>query len=255
MNSQILFGDCLEVMENIESKSVDLIISDLPYGITNCDWDKIIPFDLMWKNIKRVRKEITSILLFGKEPFSSRLRMSNFKEYRYDWYWDKKKSGNPLIAKYVPHMVIENVCVFYKKAGQYFPIKEKKEYRKNNFSYVQKSNGILKNFKSGIFKYSDNYDPYCGYPKNIINISVRSKEMALCKRLHSTQKPVSLIEYFIKTYSKEEDTVLDFCAGSGTTGFACYKLKRNYILIEKNKGFYDIIVERMDKVKKEFLLI
>jgi len=233
-NSKLYFGDCLKVMDYLTKKEikVDAIITDPPYQITACKWDKIIPFDKMWKRLKQLRKERTPIVLFSSEPFSSALRMSNIKEFKYDWIWDKKKGGNPLLSKIQPIKITEVISIFYKHG--YYPImikRDKVKYRGSN-------KGIKSQTTNNAFTENKRYTHK--YPKNIIEISNANQK----GKLHPTQKPVALLEYLIKTYTNENDLVLDFTCGSGTTGVACVNLNRKFIGIDngycerENSEFY-----------------
>ena len=231
-------GDCLEVMKLIPDKSIDAIITDPPYGITACKWDSVIPFDLMWKQLNRIIKDNGAIVLFGSEPFSSHLRMSNIKNYKYDWVWDKKMVTGFALAKKQPMRNHENIMVFYKQQSTYnFQKREvKKPFGKILDGVSSKTYGGLKNkTKRGI-----------GYPKTIIEFP---KPNNLSKRdlggKHPTQKPVKLMEYLIKTYTNENETVLDFTMGSGSTGVACCNLNRDFIGIELDKHYFKIAEERI----------
>ena len=205
-------GDCLQLMKQIPDKSVDMILCDPPYGTTDCEWDSIIPFDKMWEQLNRIIKDNGAIVLSGSEPFSSLLRCSNLKNYKYDWIWNKKKAGNFLLGKIQPMKIHENISVFGKGKINYYPIKTSQKLRKGK-----------------VTKYSDNYSHsfelkefiYCDkYPVSI-------QEFPNCdnkNKVHPTQKPVALLQYLIKTYTEENETVLDFTMGSGSTGVACKNL-------------------------------
>ena len=234
--NKVIQGDCLEVMKDIPDGSVDMILADLPYGTTACKWDTIIPFEPLWEQYKRVIKPNGAIVLFGSEPFSSALRMSNIKQYKYDWVWDKKKPGAIGIAKYQPLRYTENISVFYGKRCNYFPIMTEREKVKISRNY--KHSEI--NHES-LAAMSENKEYTHKFPSNILEFSNASQKV----KLHPTQKPVALMEYLIKTYTNEGDLVLDNVAGSGTTGVACKNLNRNYILIEKVPEYIDIINKRL----------
>ena len=233
-NYKLLHGDCLERMKEIPDGSVDLILTDPPYGTTACKWDSVIPFDLMWEQLKRIIKPNGAIVLFGSEPFSSALRMSNIKEYKYDWVWDKKLPSGMQIAKYRPMMRHENVIVFcYDGTPNYYPIKtpQKKRtgkiYSKSETSPIAYNDGKLKT-------YTDKN------PQSILEFYKRDG-----KSLHPTQKPVALLEYLINTYTNENETVLDFTFGSCSTGIACLNTNRKFIGIELDDNYFDIGAERM----------
>ncbi len=240
--SKIIQGDCLEKMKLIPDGSIDAIITDIPYGTTACKWDAVIDFKLMWKQLNRIIKQNGAIVLFGSEPFSSALRMSNIKNYKYDWVWNKKNSGSGLLAKRQPLKITELIHVFSKKTHKYYPIMVKGKMR-NKKSYGSREGSVTGEIRAGVDNYNDLY-----YPKNIIEISNASQK----GKQHPTQKPVELLEYLIKTYTKEYETVLDFAAGSGTTGEACINLNRDFILIEKEPNYYEVIKERVGKIFKNY---
>ena len=231
--NKIYQGDCLEVMKGIEDKSVDMILADLPYNTTACHWDVLIPFEPLWEQYERVIKDNGAIVLIGNEPFSSHLRLSNLKNYKYDWKWDKVRGSNFATVKIRPFNSFEDVMVFYKKQPTYNPqMWEGKPYeQKQGYVGEAKQTGLKR--KSVVTK-SDGGR----YPLSVIRFSKESG-------LHPTQKPVALFEYLIKTYTNENDLVLDNTAGSGTTGVACKNLNRNFILIEKDEKYCDIIKERV----------
>jgi len=246
--NEVYLGDCLEVMKDIDDKSIDMILCDLPYGTTTCKWDVIIPFEPLWEQYKRIIKNKGAIVLFGTEPFSSYLRLSNIKWYKYDWVWDKVNPTGFQISKYQPMRRIENICVFSSTATNYYPILEEaqeKNVRPKNSGTKQKTLDVAP-IASGISKSRHDYDIHKRLPSNVIIISKFSKECNPIKkqRYHPTQKPVALFEYLIKTYTNENDIVLDNCAGSGTTAIACLNTNRNYILIEKEPNYVDICKTR-----------
>jgi site-specific DNA-methyltransferase (adenine-specific) len=241
MIQEVWLGDCLDLMKNIEDKSVDLILCDLPYGTTACKWDIIIPFEPLWEEYNRVIKNRGVIVLFGSEPFSSYLRLSNIKYYRYDWTWDKVTARGHLVAKKRPMQQTECISVFYKSAPIYNPqmidrpkdkieVRKTTEYRRTDIMGGQKTNAPTNVV----------YDKW--YPKTIIKISNAESSV---KSVHPTQKPVSLCEYLIKTYTNEGDLVLDNCAGSGTTLLAAKNLNRQFIGIEKEENYFYIIKDRL----------
>lgn len=242
-------GDCLELMKQIPDESVDMILCDLPYGITANKWDVIIPFKELWEQYRRIIKQRGCIALFGKEPFSSELRISNKKMYRYDWVWNKVNGGNPLLAKKMPMNVTENISIFYKKLPMYNPIKETKDPK--NLRNRKKHVAFGDNYASGMIDTSKSDIPGTKkYPKNIINIDCWSGELNhKAKRFHPTQKPILLLEYLIKTYTNENMTVLDNCMGSGSTGVACVNTDRNFIGMELDEHYFEIAKERIDEAK------
>ena len=249
---QLFKGDCLEVMKSIPDKSIDAIITDPPYGTTACKWDSVIPFDLMWEQLNRIIKPNGAIVLFGSEPFSSVLRMSNIKNYRYDWIWEKNYSGGFILAKKQPMKYHENLSVFYMKQPTYNPIFEdyslttKKRFK--NSGIVNSNKMQLAGYKNdiqGIARVNDEIKLERGkYPKSIQKI--KGVPNANGFKLHPTQKPVQLIEYLIKTYTNENETILDFTMGSGTTGVACKNLNRKFIGIEMDDKYFNIAENRIN---------
>ena len=242
--------DCLQMMKRIKDGSIDAIITDPPYGTTACKWDSVIDFDLMWEQLNRIIKPNGAIALFGSEPFSSALRMSNIKNYKYDWIWEKNSPSGHLNVKIMPLKYHEIISVFSNKKHNYnrqFTPKDKKAQRPNKYKNLIErdfNRGVIVNKKDVFGKHNvrysiDNNDEFCN-PKSIIKFEINKKN-----RLHPTQKPVSLMEYLIKTYTNENETVLDFTMGSGTTGVACLNTKRNFIGIEKDKQYFDIATNRI----------
>ena len=233
-------GDCLELMKDIPDGSVDMILCDLPYGTTKCKWDIVIPFDKLWEQYNRIIKDKGAILLFGSEPFSSKLRISNLRMYKYDWIWKKTKAQGFLNSKKMPLKDYENICVFYKRLPVYNPqgiiYGNFQNDRKSKYSKGEDIYGKEKEF--GISHMSN-------FPKQIIEFSNPSGK----GQLHPTQKPVALLEYLVKTYTNEGDTVLDNCMGSGTTGVACVNLHRKFIGIEKDEKYFEIAKTRIKEFK------
>jgi len=243
-NGILYNGDCLEIMSKFPENSVDLVLTDPPYGTTACSWDAIIPFESMWRELKRVRKENTAIVLFGTEPFSSLLRVSNLQEYRYDWIWDKVIGTNYLNAKKMHTKGFEKISVFYKKLPVYNPQME------NGKPYFDKrKNKQKERIKKEIYKsiplQQGRINDGVRFPRGIIKISARTNNP-----FHPTQKPLALMEYLIKTYSNEGDLVLDFTCGSGTTLVACERLNRKWIGIEINQEYCKISKFRIEKELK-----
>ncbi|MGL5765337.1 MAG: DNA-methyltransferase [Sarcina sp.] len=236
-------GDCLEVMKNIEDKSVDMVLCDLPYGTTRCKWDVIIPFDKMWKQYNRITKDNGAIVLFGSEPFSSTLRMSNVKNYRYDLIWNKMRGSDPMNSKHRPMRSHENISIFYKKKGVYNPqmVKlDKPDIRKNN----KTSTSDLWN-KNGDIVTNKTYTHR--FPLSIIKQTNSNQK----NKLHPTQKPVALLEYLIKTYTNEGQIILDNTMGSGSTGVACLNTNRKFIGIEMDEKYFEIAKERIENTYNE----
>lgn len=236
---KLLQGDCLEKMKLIPDGSIDAIITDPPYGTTACKWDSVIPFDLMWEQLNRIIKPNGAIVLFGSQPFTSNLIMSNAKFFRYCWIWNKKFAANFSLAKYQPQKIHEDICVFSVKSHNYYPqvtIRNNPITMGKNRSEIGASN--LANAKE---EYNKKIY-YTKQPESILFYNTRAEK----KGLHPTQKPVALIEYLIKTYTKENETVLDFTMGSGTTGVACKNLNRNFIGIEKDDKYFEIAKNRIE---------
>ena len=231
---KIINGDCLEVMKVIPDGSVDMILTDPPYGTTACKWDSIIPLESMWKQLSRLIKPNGAIALFGNEPFSSALRMSNINRYKYDWVWDKSNVMGFLNAKKRPLKEIENISIFNSKV--YYP---------QGLVVNKKGKNRLGRQTDSLGKYNlINKSEFTSYPRTIL--SFKSE-----RGLHPTQKPVSLMEYLIKTYTKEGETVLDFTMGSGTTGVACKNTNREFIGIELDETYFNIAKQRIEELKQE----
>lgn len=233
VNVELKQGDCLELMKDIPDKSIDMILCDLPYGTTVCKWDTIIPFDKLWEQYNRIIKDNGAIVLFGNEPFSSQLRLSNLKNYKYDWVWDKKRGSNFATVKIRPFNSFENIMVFYKKQPTYNPQMWKSTPYTCNQGYVGEAK------QTGLYR--DNVITVNNGDRYPLTILSFSKETGL----HPTQKPVALLDYLIKTYTNEGDVVLDNCMGSGSTGVACVNTNRNFIGIELDENYFKIAKERI----------
>jgi len=242
---RLIKGECLEVMKTIESGSVDAIITDPPYGTTACKWDSVIDFELMWEQLNRIIKPNGAIVLFGSEPFSSALRMSNIKNYKYDWIWEKTQATGHLNAKKQPLRSNELISVFYNKQCIYNP--QKTQGHKPMNTGVRK---LSVQNKTEVYGKATKELPFGGntdrYPRT--NIVFKSDKQKNYK--HPTQKPVSLMEYLIKTYTNENETVLDFTMGSGSTGVAAQNTSRNFIGIEMDDKYFDIATERISNLNK-----
>ncbi len=236
----LMHGDCLLEMGKIENKSVDMILCDLPYGTTACKWDVIIPFDTLWKHYERIIKDNGAILLFGTEPFSSFLRISNIKLFRYDFIWKKERGVNFLFANKQPMKVHETISVFYKKQPTYNPQKTIGKVR-NRRGKGESSLDFYEALGSTVQRVHGNISDL-KFPITVQEFSSISRGL----NEHPTQKPVDLLEYFIKTYTNEGETILDNCMGSGSTGVACFNLNRNFIGIENNIDYYWIAKKRID---------
>ena len=244
---QLFNGDCLEVMKQIPDGSIDAIITDPPYGTTACKWDTIIPFEPMWEQLKRVTKKNGAIVLFGTEPFSSHLRLSNLYWFKYDWIWYKNEGSGFAISKYQPMRYHEMIHVFCEARTTYNPIKternseaSKRACKKPIRSGAGKSEHVV-GLLSGEYK---QYDPDFKNPESVLQF--KSVPNGGGGKVHPTQKPVELMEYLIKTYTNEGETVLDFTMGSGTTGVACKHLNREFIGIELDKEYFEIAKKRID---------
>lgn len=238
--NRIYNEDCLEGMKRIPDKSVDMILCDLPYGTTACKWDIVIPFKLLWEQYERVIKDNGAIILFGSEPFSSHLRTSNLKAYKYDWYWNKSKPVGFTNAKKMPLKDVETVSVFYKKPPLYIPQNiTRVDKVKSNSTKTQRGRHISAQ-NGGAFTTEKYIQEFTNYPRQVLKFSVEGKPM------HPTQKPVALFEYLIKTYTNEYDVVLDNCMGSGTTAIACLNTGRNYIGFELDEGYYNASLNRIN---------
>ena len=245
MINSVIQGDCLEVMKALPDKSVDMILCDLPYGTTACKWDTIIPFEPLWEQYKRIIKDNGAIVLTASQPFTSALVMSNPDMFKYEWIWDKKTSTGGALAKKRPMKAHENIlvfnCKFYNpQMGKWdenvIKRMSKKRYEAIPRSEMMHGQHIVCNKEDKLFRGK--------YPQSVLRINGLARPSRE-SGLHPTQKPVALFEYLIKTYTNEGDLVLDNCAGSGTTGVACKNLNRNFILIEKEQEYIDIINKRL----------
>ncbi len=226
---QLIQGDCLEEMKNIPDGTIDMVLADPPFGITACKWDSVIPLEAMWRELKRIIKSTGAIVLNSAQPFTTTLISSNMKMFKYCWYWNQCSAANFALAKYQPLKIIHDVVVFGIKRINYYPqMTDRNRIRR---STVSKSESIPVNSHGKEFLgYQEKK-----YPKNLIEFSNASHR----DKKHPTQKPVALVEYMIKTYTDEGETVLDFCMGSGTTGVACKNLNREFIGIELDKEYFE----------------
>ena len=241
---QLYNGDCLEEMDKLIGKGVkvDMILTDPPYGTTACKWDAIIPFDDMWQRINKLIKENGAIVLFGSEPFSSALRMSNIKEYKYDWIWEKTKAGNFALCRKNPMKYHENISVFYSKFPTYNLWKLKRLDKPINNSRKNKGSNLGHCVDKGGYK-----QEYTGFHNSILKFSNKSGKGY---SFHPTQKPIELLEYLIKTYTNKSELVLDFTMGSGSTGVACVNTNRQLIGIELDKNYFEIAEKRIKEADK-----
>jgi len=238
MAIELLQGDCLERMKGIPDGSVDMVLTDPPYGTTACKWDSIIPLEPMWEQLKRVIKPNGAIVLFGSEPFSSALRMSNIKNYKYDVYWKKEKATNFFQLKRRFGKVTENICIFYKEQPIFNPQKIKHKGKLVTNKPKGNHNSILTGINKKVTAYKDDGTRF---PIDILSF----KRVQLGKTVHPTQKPVALMEYLIKTYTNEGEIVLDFTMGSGSTGVACKNLNRRFIGIELDETYFKVAQDRI----------
>ena len=244
---QRLFNDdCFNIFPQLENNSIDLVLCDMPYGTTQCKWDTILDLSNMWDELKRIVKQNSAIVLFSQMPFSARLVTSNYKNYRYEIIWEKSISTGFLNANKMPLKAHENIQVFYAylptynpqfSVGKPYKAKPGKKYLGENYR-TGKPDTLYNEYQP---IRSDNLEGK-RYPNSIVKIANNNSGR---NKLHPTQKPVALMEYLIKTYSNEGDTVLDFCMGSGTTGVACKNLNRSFIGIEKEEKYYQIAKERI----------
>jgi site-specific DNA-methyltransferase (adenine-specific) len=246
---KLIQGDCLEVMKTIPDGSVDMVLTDPPYGTTACKWDSIIPFEPMWEQLKRVTKKNGAIVMTASQPFTSALVMSNVRMFKYEWIWEKAVGSNFAVLKFQPMKEHENVLVFSEGKHNYYPIKQPRKGSGsdrlkygNNGSKTGEATGSL-NFHGFT---PETYDRNWRNPSSVQYFNNREKY----RGLHPTQKPVALMEYLIKTYTNEGETVLDFTMGSGTTGVAAKGLNRNFIGIELDEQYFNIAKERIENTPK-----
>lgn len=236
--STLVNCDCLDFMPLIPDGSIDMILADPPYGTTACSWDSIIPLALMWEQLTRVIKENGPIVMTASQPFTSKLVSSNYTMFKYCWIWKKNYGSNFAVARKQPFKEHEDICVFYKKQPSYHPIMEPRSETGKNF--IKNCNyENRKSDHSSMTTSKADRDPSWRLPGSV-------KKFNMQTGYHPTQKPVALMEYLIKTYTHEGDTVLDFCMGSGTTGVACKNLNRNFIGIEKDKKYFNIAKDRIN---------
>lgn len=235
-----MLGDCLERMKEIPDGSVDMVLADPPYGTTACKWDSIIPLEPMWGQLKRVIKPNGAIVMTASQPFTTTLISSNMGGYCYSWVWNKKKAGNIFLAKVQPMKIHEDICVFSKagKMPNYYPIKVLRDKVKTSRNYgTGEAFGGDKKPEEKVYRYAH---------KNPVSIITESNANQRGK-IHPTQKPVALMEYLIRTYTNEGETVMDFAAGSFTTGVACVNTNRKGIMIEKDEHYFKIGSERVER--------
>ncbi len=240
MSIKLYNGDCLEIMKDIPDGSVDCVICDLPYGTTKCSWDSIIPFDKLWNEYARICKQTATIVLFGQEPFSSSLRLSNLADYRYDIYCEKERLTNINQVKHRVGKTVETISVFYKKQCIYNP--QMTDYvgkPRTNKVKSGKLGKLTDDSEKTVFEYHDNG---LRYPTQVW----RFQRDCLTSNLHPTQKPLALVEQLVKTFSNENDLILDNCIGSGTTGVACVHTDRSFIGIELDENYFNLAKQRIE---------
>lgn len=243
-------GDCLERMKEIPAGSVDMILCDLPYGTTQNKWDSVIPLDLLWAEYERVIKDNGAIVLFGAQPFTSQLLMSNPKLFRYSLVWEKNKSTGFLNANRMPLRIHEDILVFYKKLPTYNPQKTTGHKPANAYTKHTSDGSNYGETKTGITGGGQTDR----HPTSVLKFPVMNNDNEL--KFHPTQKPVSLYEWLIKTYTNEKETVLDNCSGAGTLAFACLKQNRNFICIEQNEDYFNESTKLLDReMEKEGVMI
>ena len=240
--NKIYNEDCIKGMERIGDKSIDFILTDLPYGVTDCEWDNIIPFPSLWEQYNRIIKDNGAVVLFSIQPFTTKLINSNLKHFKYCWYWKKNNKTGFAFAKFQPMRCIEDICVFYNKAPTYNP--QGLKAIENPKVKQHKDSG-----KDSVYKWRTltkaHAQKFTNYPVHVLefkNEAANNKE-----RLHPTQKPLALCEYLIKTYTNAGDVVLDSCAGSGTTLLAAKNTGRNYIGFETDVNYYNIACQRLKR--------
>jgi len=244
-DNEIYLGDCLELMKDIPNNSIDMILCDLPYGITACKWDTVIPFTPLWTQYKRIIKPKGAVVLTASQPFTSALVMSNPKWFRYEWIWEKNNGTNFLDVKRKPFKVHENILIFSKNGSNYYPIKTK-----GHSHYTRVQTNVPEIIVDRSLTRIDTDNKGDRYPRSVQrfpSIGSRPDE----RGLHPTQKPVSLFEYLIKTYTLEGEVVLDNCAGSGTTAIASINTNRRYICMELDEKYYNVMKKRIESHSKQ----
>lgn len=239
--NDIYLGNCLDLMKNIPNNTIDMVLCDLPYGTTACSWDIVIPFDKLWAEYSRICKPTAAIVLFGQEPFSSQLRISNLRDYRYDWYWEKERLTNVAQVKKRAGKTVETISVFYNKQCTYNPQMQEYSGPKRSNKVKQGTQGSI--ISSNNMPVKEYVDTGLRYPTQVLKFT----RDILKSNLHPTQKPVALCEFLVKTYTNEYDIVLDNCIGSGTTAIASMNSLRNFIGIELDETYYNIAKGRVHK--------
>jgi site-specific DNA-methyltransferase (adenine-specific) len=243
-NVTLYHGDCLEEMKKIKSGSIDMVLTDPPYGTTACKWDSIIPLEPMWEQLRRIIKPNGAIVMTASQPFTTTLIASNMKMFKYCWVWDKKNSTGFLNAKKQPLRRTEDVVIFYSKQPTYTPAMEVRGKARVKGGYNKDGGSDNYGVFHDVKKMSNEY-----YPTNVLDISNAHR----AGKVHPTQKPVILMEYLIKTYTNHMETVLDFTMGSGTTGVACVNTNRKFIGIEMDDKYFEIAKDRIYKTQPEII--
>lgn len=248
-------GDCLELMKAIPSKSIDLILCDLPYGTTRNKWDSVLDLELLWEQYNRIIKDRGVILLFAQTPFDKVLGVSNLKDLRYEIIWQKTAPTGFLNAKKMPMKAHENILVFYKKLPTYNPQMTQGHPRKvtsksSRKKSVERQQGKSEVLASNYNSYGESQVGYDSTERYLLSVQVFAKDQQK-ENYHPTQKPVALLEWLIKTYTNEGDLVFDNCMGSGSTGVACVNTNRNFIGMELTENYFEIAKERIEKVAKK----
>lgn len=247
LHNQIILGDCLEKMRDIPDNSIDMILTDLPYGLTRAKWDSEINLKSFWNNVRRITKNESGIILTSSQPFTSVLIISNLDLFKYETIWEKSRGSNFIHSKFRPIKTHENILIFSKSPSAYNKSNNKMTYNPQMLDSKPYDKGIVQNdslFLQGQYKFfSGKNESGKRYPRSVVYFS--SDSDGKDRGLHPTQKPVKLFEYLIKTYTNENDLVLDCCAGSGTTAIACINTKRNYICIEKDEKYFEIMKNRI----------
>lgn len=245
---KLIHGDCLDAMDKMLEKNIkfDAIIADIPYGTTACNWDSVIPLEIMWNKVNQLIKDNGAICLFSAQPFTAELIHSNIKNYKHYWIWNKEICGAFALAKKRPMIVTEEICVFSKKGGvNYYPVMDDAQEKNIRPVNTGSSGSEATPVASGIAKSDKNYNPKKRYPKNIITYSKYNAECNQLNRVHPTQKPIYVMEYLINTYTKENDLILDFTCGSGTTLLAAKNTGRKCIGIEMEEKYCEIAKHRL----------
>lgn len=251
MKYELHLGDCLEVMKTLPDASVDCVLTDPPYGTTACKWDSVIPFEPMWKELKRIAKPKAAICLFGSQPFTTDLINSNRGDFRYEWIWAKNQPTGAFNANKMPMKAHENITVFYRSLPYYSPQFTQRTQRElSRFMKKPVETQIMGSVYGNFTRQVLGRNAVQKHPNSVLRFDVVNGRNG-DKVPHPTQKPVELLRYLTRTYTQEGETVLDFTMGSGTTGVACQLENRNFIGIEKDAGYFEIAKKRIEAVKQQ----